>query len=71
MNASDVVGYIFRFEVCCNSCFDGDEDLELALVSDENDDEANPIFAQNEGWEEMVCDVCGETLGDVEGVSVS
>jgi hypothetical protein len=58
MKTTDVVGYTCDGEIFCISCA-GDEVEE---------DESEPIFAQNEDWEEMVCDFCGDTLGDVEGV---
>lgn len=70
MNAADVVGvvgYIYFGDTICNSCADGDEEL-LDDVEHGDCEEGSVIFAQEDGWEEMVCDSCGETLGDVEGV---
>ena len=60
MKAWDIVGYTGEGYALCPECY--------SLLELETQKTLNPIFASNEDWEEMTCDDCLETLGDVEGI---
>jgi hypothetical protein len=60
MNASDIVGWVNSPIVFCTN--------HEPVATSQNKDDIHPIFAMEEGWEDMTCDSCGRTLGDVEGV---
>ena len=49
MHANEIVGYVsLEGEVYCASCFGEEKDC--------------PIFASDEGWENMSCGGCSHTL---------
>lgn len=77
MHATDIVGYAFDGATYCTEhiknppeCECEPEDRDAYGICENNCHGygPNPIFAGDEDWEGEVCDVCRETLADVEGV---
>lgn len=55
MKSYDIVGYTNDDGECiCTDCVKKTKGL-------------NPVFVDESGWEEMVCDKCSETLESVAG----
>lgn len=60
-HAGDVVGWTFNGAAYCT-------EHKPTARSRQDDRPVALLDVQDDGWEEMTCDVCHELLGDVEGV---
>lgn len=63
MNATEIVGFTADAGAWCLECArQVYPDCEEQDVEDGEGNPVHPIFASDEGWEDMTCDGCNETL---------